>query len=106
MPERYRKKPVVIEAEQLTEENAPELAEWCGGNLYRRGMDEGGPLCILIITLKYTHRADIGDWIAKGAAGEFYLVPPDLFAETYEKVDDAEPYMKVAPHVPHRTKRS
>jgi len=28
----------------------------------------------------------IGDWIIKGASGEFYPCKPDIFEKTYEKM--------------------
>ena len=32
-------------------------------------------------------KANIGDYIIKGVAGEFYPCKPDIFKATYEKVD-------------------
>lgn len=32
------------------------------------------------------HWVQPGDWIAKGSAGEFYAIKPDIFAKTYEQV--------------------
>ena len=31
-------------------------------------------------------RADIGDWVIKGVAGEFYPCKPDIFEAPYEQV--------------------
>jgi len=42
-----------------------------------------------IETLEGTMRAVPGDWIVTGVRGERYPVKPDIFAETYERVDDA-----------------
>jgi hypothetical protein len=41
---------------------------------------------IEISTLEGVMRADPGDWIIKGIAGEFYPVKPDIFEATYEAV--------------------
>ena len=30
--------------------------------------------------------ADVGDWIIRGVAGEFYPCKPDIFAATYDSV--------------------
>ena len=83
----YRKKPVVIEARQLSRENGPELAAWSGGgwfSLFGRG-DRGEDIShVSIQTLEGTMRADLGDWIIKGVSGEFYPCKPDIFAATYE----------------------
>jgi hypothetical protein len=61
---RYRKKPVVIEAE--------------------------GPLMEPreIVTLEGTMRADVGDYVITGVKGETYPCKPDIFMATYELVDD------------------
>jgi len=32
--------------------------------------------------------ADIGDYIIRGIAGEFYPCKPDIFEMSYEKVDE------------------
>lgn len=42
------------------------------------------PVAIEIPTLEGVMRADVGDWIVKGVAGEFYPVKPDIFAVTYD----------------------
>jgi hypothetical protein len=44
--------------------------------------DESGAL--FIPTLEGEMRADVGDWLIKGVAGEFYPCKPDVFAATYE----------------------
>ncbi len=56
---KYRKKPVVVEA-----------VRWNGNN-YKGDMI-----------------AKKGDYIIKGVQGEFYPCKPDIFAETYEEVEE------------------
>ena len=84
---KYRKKPVVIEAELLNKKDGPSLADWCGGiwyNLTARG-DRGEDIsCIVITTLEGDMRAELGDYIIKGIQGEFYPCKPDIFEATYE----------------------
>lgn len=58
---KFRKRPVVIEAEQAT-------------------------VITYIETLEGTMRAEIGDWIITGVKGERYPCKPDIFAATYEPV--------------------
>jgi hypothetical protein len=41
-----------------------------------------------ILTLEGTMDANPGDWIIKGVKGEFYPCKPDIFEQTYEKVED------------------
>ncbi|MFD3523877.1 hypothetical protein [Streptomyces sp. NPDC058653] len=87
---KFRKKPVEIEAVQLTRNTTPDkVASWCGGRVtpHPEKNYTGGPLVIEIDTLEGTMRAEPGDWIIKGVAGEFYPCKPDIFAATYEAVE-------------------
>ena len=86
---KFRKKPVVIEA-VLYDGSKESIA-----NVLRLGKDSGRaigllPDCLTIKTLEGTHRADIGDWIIKGIKGELYPCKPDIFEQTYEKVEGDE----------------
>lgn len=79
---RYRKKPVVIEAWQNSDEN--EFPKWVAGADV--GREAGG--VILINTLEGVMKAMPGDYIIKGIQGEVYPCKPDIFEATYEMVDD------------------
>lgn len=80
---KYRKKPVVVEAEQFdgTLECAERLAskyrdvwvDWTSGKLR-------------VYTLEGIIFASPGDWIIVGVNGEVYPCKPDVFAKTYEPV--------------------
>ena len=61
---KYRKKPLVIEAEQT-----PTRQE--------------------VHTLEGVLVANPGDWIITGIKGERYPCKPDIFAATYEPADEA-----------------
>lgn len=74
---KYRKKPVVIEAHQLTKENWCEVAHWAGGT---HGTGKG----MYIPTLEGDMHAEWGDYIICGVKGEFYPCKPDIFEMTYE----------------------
>jgi hypothetical protein len=79
---KYRKKPVEIEAIQLTEENLDKIMEFCGDKI------KSHPLTgVVIETLEGNMTADKGDYIIKGIKGEFYPCKPDIFELTYEKVE-------------------
>lgn len=79
----YRKKPVVIEAMQITPDNVDELVEFCEGNL------KSNPLVgVVIETLEGKMTVTIGDYIIKGVKGEFYPCKPDIFEITYESVNN------------------
>lgn len=89
---KYRKKPVVIEAEQLTEELA--LACLVDKKPAPFGLSVSGTChpptrklisaYIRIETLEGVMRADLNDWIIKGVKGELYPVKDDIFRQTYE----------------------
>lgn len=87
MPKRYRKKPVTVEAMQLTLDSANAVTEWVlanGGEIPNAGADELGRPFLVIRTLEGDHRASEGDYIIKGIKGEFYPCKPDIFEATYE----------------------
>ena len=78
----FRKKPVVVEARKFEPNDvryALALAGWCGG---KASHDQ---TVIQIPTLEGVITAQIGDWIIKGVAGEFYPCKPDIFEATYEE---------------------
>jgi len=58
---KYRKKPVIIEAYQLSESMTVE-------------------------TLEGTMRGNVGDWLIVGIRGEKYFCKDEIFQATYEKV--------------------
>lgn len=80
----FQKKPVVIVAHQLTEDNAHELAEWCGGTAAGTFGGRLLPNMVRIQTLEGEMTANVGDWIIQGVQGEFYPCKPDIFEQTYQ----------------------
>jgi len=87
---KFRNKPVVIEAVQWTGDNTREIVTFTGYGLTEiRGDGENGEgLGLIIPTLEGPHRASPGDWIICGVKGEHYPCKPDIFAATYEAVND------------------
>lgn len=91
MVQKFRKKPVVIEAIQWNNVNYKEISEFVGITLtpdlesdaaYQTG--QGQPVFSLSIpTLEGNMKAMPGDWIIKGVKGEFYPCKPDIFEQTY-----------------------
>lgn len=89
---KYRKKPVVIEAEQFTEESKNRVFRWAAernGGVYPSA-DESGEPVLQIPTLEGEMTASLGDYIICGVAGELYPCKQDIFDRTYEAVN-AEP---------------
>ena len=78
----FRKKPVVIEAVQITNDTFdakhpnPEHVEGVLYDPVRR--------CVFIETLEGEMRGDLGDWIITGVKGERYPCKPDIFEATYD----------------------
>lgn len=88
---KYRKKPIVVEAMRLPlegEDPSDELVDFLHSANRDIYSDYGGGVAIK--TLEGTMRGDPGDWIIKGVDGEFYPCKPDIFAQTYEKVEANE----------------
>ena len=91
---KFRKKPVVIEAIQLTEELA--LSCLCDrvpgpfglhvSGSYHPERREVNHARISIKTLEGTMNANLNDWIIKGVKGELYPCKPDIFNATYDVI--------------------
>lgn len=90
------KKPIEIEAIQLTEDNIIEVFDFLVGKKYKnfkskeekekfisKKKKEGN---IGIVTPEGPEIVDFGDYIIKDPYGEFYRVKKDLFQQTYEEV--------------------
>jgi hypothetical protein len=77
----YRKKPVLVQAMKYdgSIESAADIQQWCGGQAVKVGPN------LEIKTLEGTFRANPGDFIIQGIAGEFYPCKPQIFRETYDR---------------------
>ena len=87
----FRKKPVVIEAWQVTNESMnARMPDWLFA-AYRanQAWNEPDLSGIYIVTLEGTMRAGLGDWIICGIKGELYPCKPDIFEATYEPLPAA-----------------
>ncbi|MEG0380555.1 MAG: hypothetical protein RR603_02515 [Kurthia sp.] len=92
---KYRKKPVVIEAFRWTGgHDQTEDPEWIneaiGNNIVRiklaKNPHNEKPV-MSIRTLEGVMTAQPGDFIIRGVQGEIYPCKPDIFEQTYEKVE-------------------
>ena len=101
---KYRKKPVVIEAMQLTGGTAQwhDVYQW----IERNTQGSFDPLAaevptsgvsidpatgfVLIATLEGVMQAKPEDWIIRGVQGEFYPCKPDIFAAVYEPAENEQ----------------
>lgn len=82
----YRKKPVVIEAIQFTDETKDQVFNWISCSHYACWDVDGNPK-IVIGTLEGKMDALLGDWVIKGIKGEFYPCKDEIFRATYEPVE-------------------
>lgn len=83
---KFRKRPVVIDAMQFTNETKDQVFNFVSCNRYA-DFENGQPV-LKIQTLEGDMIASLGDWVIKGVQGEFYPCKPDIFEKTYEKVED------------------
>ncbi len=86
---KYRKKPVVIEAVKFTRNNWNEIKAFTNKTAHTLSIEKriNGIATCIIPTLEGKHIATEGDYIIKGVQGEFYPCKPDIFEQTYEKID-------------------
>lgn len=89
-PIKYKKKPVIIEALQfksdMSVKDLNDLIDFIGmRNIVDIGRDN---LYLTIRTLEGNMIASPGDYIIKGIQGEFYPCKPDIFEQTYDKVEE------------------
>lgn len=99
--QKFRKRPVEVEAIQWTGRNMDAVCKFCA-DLVRKNKDGAMHLgfrgrsvvdpqnnVVLIGTLEGVMEARAGDWIIRGVKGEYYPCKPDVFEATYEKVPHA-----------------
>ncbi len=89
---KYRKKPVVIEAMQLKNDNVSKVLEWVnsfnGKAISSGGYDNNDNPFLVIETLEGQHLGLENDFIIRGIKDEVYPCKPDIFEMTYEMVQD------------------
>jgi hypothetical protein len=89
VPQRYRKKPVIIYAMRVDGDLAiMTISGWMMASGFHdfQIVGETRPFSMEIKTLEGVMRADMGDWVIKGTHGEFYPIKPEIFEANYEQV--------------------
>lgn len=98
MSYKFRKKPIEIEAFQMTKERRLDNSDWPAWLHEAWNEEPNSPNAVYpsdypnsdgtdeleIFTLEGVHRVSFGDWIIKGVQGELYPCNPDIFAATYD----------------------
>jgi len=85
----YRKLPVIIQAMQFTDETKDRLFNLITCSKWAEFDEYGNPI-LKIETLEGVMTAQFGDYIIKGANGEFYPCKPDIFEATYETPGESQ----------------
>lgn len=92
---KFRKKPVVVEAIQVEKRMDITAPAWWAKAvqansvlLHGMGKFSRDQPWVEIETLEGVMRADAGDWIIQGVKGELYPCKPDIFAATYDQVEE------------------
>lgn len=84
---KFRKKPIVIEAEQF----------WPHATPWPHGVRVSRVVTVINDVDHYTHEIDTlegtmvvtpGDWVITGVKGERYPCKPDIFTATYEPAEE------------------
>jgi hypothetical protein len=97
---KFRKKPVVIEAFQITRETRQDNRDWPEwlNRAWQQEPSEGavwpndypnsdGTDQLAIGTKEGVMMVGWDDWIIQGVKGELYACQPDIFEATYDRVD-------------------
>jgi hypothetical protein len=100
MNHKFRKKPVVVEAFQITHETRADNKNWpewlnAAWNIKRghvggvspKSVGSDGKDQLMIQTLEGAMTVGWDDYIIQGVSGELYACKPDIFEKTYEKVN-------------------
>jgi len=93
MMEKYRKKPIVIEAIRIEDawfdrDHPNPMHPISTEN--NEVITDPVPRVVIVKTLEGEMTAHIGDWIIRGVNGEYYPCKNDIFEKTYEKVEEQD----------------
>lgn len=95
---KYKKRPVIIEAFQMTKKTRWDNKDWPawlneawqrdpGENAVWINSDDPEGEALVCGTLEGVHCITFGDYIIKGIKGEIYPCKPDVFEASYDKVE-------------------
>lgn len=96
---KYRKRPVVVEAFQMTAARRRDNREWPNwlhdawqkdpseGAMWSNEPDETD--CLYVGSRQGVNKVSWGDWIILNGPNDIYACKPDIFKATYELVEEA-----------------
>lgn len=88
MVEKYRKKPIEIEAIQFDGNNLKDVIDFINDETFYCPIPYESGHLINVDTLEGTVTCYPGYWLIRGVKGEFYPCRDDVFRMTYEKVNE------------------
>lgn len=84
---KYRMKPVVVEAVQLTADNFDEVCSWIGDDNLADGTSKD-ECCVDVIGHEDNDLARMGDYIVKEESKGFYCVEPEAFDAGCDPIEE------------------
>lgn len=84
---RFRKRPVVIEAEHFDSDPHGVNGIYRLSLPFQLALSLNGVGNVVVKTLEGEMQVSQNDWIIRGVNGEFYPCKPDIFEKTYEPAE-------------------
>ena len=93
MVAKFRKKPVIVEAMHFERgedglDNGDEIIAWSRNVVKRFETPKEYRPLLQVETPEGLMNVEVGSWLSKGVAGEFYPCKNMVFLETYEPVEE------------------
>lgn len=92
--QKYRKKPLIAEAQQLTMDNLKDSIDMLVADGYEAKTYSRPPMRAVSGLIMKTINGEIivnfGEYLMKGIQGEYYPCPADVFEASYEVIPDGE----------------
>lgn len=82
--QKYRKKPVEVEAVKYDGKNTQDIMDWSEGAITEH---PGNPYVLSMEAQGGTVTVEPGDYIIRGVEGEFYPCKASVFVATYDAVE-------------------
>ena len=93
----FRKRPVIVQAFQMTRARRSDKSDWPkwlhrawdlhGEGALKIDADDPEREKLVVFTKDGVHPVSWDDWIIRGVAGELYHCKPEIFAATHEPVE-------------------